>query len=96
MKAGYYLGLILAIVVLPVDLCAATPMETIKTEVDKIVEMLRNPDFKSQPKDTQIAKISKIINKVIDYKELSKRAVARFWRIFLFFVQKIGEAAVTG
>jgi phospholipid transport system substrate-binding protein len=82
MKTARYLGLVLAMMVLPAYLYAATPTETVKVEVDKIVDMLRTPGFKSQPKETQIAKIREIINKVFDYEELSKRTLGRNWRNF--------------
>ena len=82
MKTGRCLGLILAMMVLPAYLYAATPTETVKVEVDKIVEMLKAPGFKSQPKENQIAKIREIINKVFDYEELSKRTLGRDWRNF--------------
>jgi phospholipid transport system substrate-binding protein len=82
MKTARYLGLVLAMMVLPAYLYAATPTETVKVEVDKIVDMLRTPGFKSQPKETQIAKIREIINKVFDYEELSKRTLGRNWKSF--------------
>ncbi len=82
MKTGSCLVTILALVVFPVYLYAATPTETVQTEVNKIVDMLKTPGFKSQPKDTQIAKVREIINKVFDYEELSKRTLGREWRNF--------------
>jgi len=82
MKTERCLGMIVAMTVLPAYLYAATPTETVKVEVDKIVEMLKTADFKSQPKETQIAKIRQIINKVFDYEELSKRTLGRDWKSF--------------
>jgi phospholipid transport system substrate-binding protein len=82
MKTGRCLATILALVILPAYLYAATPTETVKVEVDKIVAMLQTPGFKSQPKETQITKVREIINRVFDYEELSKRTLGRNWREF--------------
>ena len=82
MKTGRCLATILALVILPAYLYAATPTETVKVEVDKIVDMLQTPGFKSQPKETQIAKIREIINRVFDYEALSRRTLGRNWRKF--------------
>jgi phospholipid transport system substrate-binding protein len=73
----------LCVCLLPADsLWAATAKETIKTEVDKILQMLKDPAFKQQPKDKQIEGIRSVINNVFDYDELSKRTLGREWRNF--------------
>lgn len=82
MKTGRFLATILALVMLPAYLYAATPTETVKVEVDKIVDMLKTPGFKSQPKETQITKVREIINRVFDYEALSKRTLGRNWKKF--------------
>jgi phospholipid transport system substrate-binding protein len=64
------------------QLWAATAKETIETEVDKILQMLKDPAFKQQPKEEQIQGIRSVINNVFDYDELSKRTLGREWKKF--------------
>jgi phospholipid transport system substrate-binding protein len=68
------------ILLIPYPVSAASPKETIETEVQKVVKALSDPQFKIQSKDIKIAKIRAIVNQVFDYTELSKRTLGRNWR----------------
>ena len=65
-----------------VNLYAATATDAVKGEVEKILTKLRDPVFKQQSKDAQIAGIREIINEIFDWIELSKRTLGRNWRKF--------------
>jgi len=78
-----YTGLILiftVLLVIPLQSYAATPKETVKTGVNNILKILTDPAFKAKAKDEQIATISKEIDHIFDFKELSKRALGRGWK----------------
>ena len=71
-----------ALIVLPLQGNAATGKESVENQVNKILEKLKDPAFKEQPRDTQIAEVRKIINEIFDYTELSKRTLGRYWKKF--------------
>jgi phospholipid transport system substrate-binding protein len=73
--------LILAVMlVIPLAGYAATPMETVKTGVDKVLATLTDPGFKAKPKDQQVAQLTEAINTIFDFEELSKRTLGRGWK----------------
>ncbi len=62
---------------------AATPLETIKAQVDRALEVLRDPALKPESmKATKEKKIWEILDGVFDYTELSKRTLAQNWKRF--------------
>jgi phospholipid transport system substrate-binding protein len=76
--------LIIALVALtlsPVSAFAATPLETIKPQVDRVLEVLRDPALKAESaKAAKEKKIWAIIDSVFDYTELSRRTLAQHWK----------------
>jgi phospholipid transport system substrate-binding protein len=78
--------LILALVTLklsPVPAFAASPLETIQTQVDRALEVLRDPALKAESaKAAKEKKIWAIVDGVFDYTELSKRTLAQYWKRF--------------
>ena len=73
--------LVLAVLlVIPLQGYAATPMETIETGVNKVIEKLSQPGFKDQAKDVQISQLSDLISTIFDFEELSKRTMGREWK----------------
>ena len=73
--------MILAIgVLLPFRGDAAAPQETVETGVNKVLETLGDSAFKAKAKDEQIATISKEIEHIFDFTELSKRTLGRDWK----------------
>ena len=78
-----FMGLlmILAIcVMLPFQVYAATPKETVEQGVDKVLKTLSDPAFKAKAKDEKIASIGKEIDNIFDFEELSKRTLGRDWK----------------
>jgi len=71
-------GLILIVVVLivmPFQVYAATPKETVQTGVNKLLKTLGDPAFKAKSEDERIAIIGTEIETVFDFKELSRRTL---------------------
>jgi phospholipid transport system substrate-binding protein len=67
----------------PVSVFAASPQETIQTQVNQALEVLRDPALKAESaKETREKKIWTIIDGVFDYTELSKRTLAQHWKQF--------------
>ena len=73
--------LILALLLLiPLQGFGATPKETVETAVNGILETLGDPEFKAKSKDQQLDILGVEINKVFDFKELSRRTLGKQWR----------------
>ena len=68
--------------VIPLQSHAATPKETVEIGVNQVLATLSESGFKTKPKDEQIAIISKKIETVFDFKELSRRTLGRGWKKF--------------
>ncbi len=68
----------------PVSAFAApSPLETIKPQVDRALEVLRDPALKADSaKAAKEKKIWEILDNVFDYTELSKRTLAQNWKRF--------------
>ena len=77
-----YLFFFTALIVLPLQGYAATGKESVEGQVNKILEKLKDPAFKEQPRDAKITEVRKIINEIFDYTELSKRTLGRNWKKF--------------
>ena len=74
--------LISAVLILPFQVYASTAKETVEMQINKILTKMKEPAFKEMSKDAKMAEISKIINEVFDYEELSKRTLGRNWQKF--------------
>ena len=60
---------------------AATPLETIQTQVDKVLDVLRDPALKAETaKEAKEKKIWAIAENIFDFTELSKRTMGREWK----------------
>jgi len=67
----------------PVSAFGATALETIQTQVDRALEVLRDPALKAESaKAAKEKKIWAILDGVFDYTELSKRTLAQNWKRF--------------
>ena len=78
-----FTGLMLIFIILlviPLQGYAATPKETVETGVNNVIKTLGDPDFKAKSKDEQIATIGAEIDKIFDFKELSRRTLGKQWR----------------
>ena len=84
MKKSSTLAIVLisAVLILPFQVYASTAKETVEVQINKILTKMKEPAFKEMSKDAKMAEISKIINEVFDYEELSKRTLGRNWQKF--------------
>ena len=70
--------IILLLFSLPV--CAGVPLETVKANVNKVLEVLRDPKLKAESaKEIKKEKLRPIYERMFDDVELSKRTLARNW-----------------
>jgi phospholipid transport system substrate-binding protein len=66
-----------------VSVFAAPPLETIQTQVNRALEVLRDPALKAESaKESKEKKIWAIVDGVFDYTELSKRTLGQHWKQF--------------
>ena len=87
--AGALVIALISLMIFPFSAFAQSPLETIQTQVNKVLEVLRDPALKAESaKETKEKKIWDIIDGVFDYTELSKRTLAQHWRIFTSEQQK--------
>lgn len=62
---------------------AEPPLDTIRTQVNRLLEVLSDPSLKApSAKETKEKKIWAIIDAVFDYSELSARTLAQHWKAF--------------
>lgn len=72
------LGVFLFLLLLPVH--AGVPMNTVKANVDKVLEVLRDPKLKAESaKETKKEKLRSIYDGMFDQVELSRRTLAQNW-----------------
>lgn len=66
--------------VLVLSAYAGAPLDTVRTNVDAVLDVLRNPALKAaSAKDTKKAKLRSIYVRMFDDVELSKRTLAKNW-----------------
>jgi len=81
MKKHLILTAILAVILFSVPVYAATPLETIKVNVNQVLEVLRDPALKGQAaKETKKERLRAVYYKMFDEMELSKRSLSRNWK----------------
>jgi len=75
--------LLTVLVILSTLAFAETALETIRTQVNKLLEVLSDPALKApSAKETKEKKVWAIIDTVFDYSELSSRTLAQHWKSF--------------
>ena len=75
------IGVLVVLNLSPVSASAVSPLETIKPQVDRALEVLRDPALKAESaKAAKEKKIWAILDSVFDYTELSKRTLAQNWK----------------
>jgi phospholipid transport system substrate-binding protein len=66
--------------IFPVSAFAGVPLETVKGDVDKVLDVLRDPSLKAaSAKKMKKDRIRAISEKMFDFTELSKRTLAQNW-----------------
>jgi ABC-type transporter MlaC component len=79
------LSILLIIVIVAVPALVELPLQVLKTKVNIILDVLRNP---SENKAAKEKVIWPIINEIFDNAEISKRTLANYWRAFTLEQQK--------
>ena len=80
MKKGLSGLLLILLLMFPPFAYSATPSDTLKEHINKVLEVLRNPDLKGEPgRKVKKEKIRLISEEVFDFTELSKRSLGRNW-----------------
>ncbi len=71
-----------ALMVCPAQGQGAAALQTVETQVNKVLKTMSEPGFKGQPENVKIEKIRSIVNEIFDYAELSRRTLGREWGKF--------------
>jgi len=59
------------------------PMETMQKPMDEIIQILKNPQYREKDKkEVQREELWKIVRKIFDFREMSKRSLGRNWKRF--------------
>jgi phospholipid transport system substrate-binding protein len=74
------ISILVVFVMVPLHGWAATPKETVEAGVNNLLKTLGDPAFKAKPEDERISIIGAEIEKVFDFKELSRRTLGRDWK----------------
>ena len=69
-----------ALICMPLQSYAATPTETVKAGVSKVIATLSDPGFKAKSEDEKIAKLNEVISPIFDFQELSRRTLGQNWK----------------
>lgn len=69
------------LLVFPAVSMAATPTETVKTTVDKVIQVLNDQSLKGPAKEKERrARIRAAVLNVFDFKEMAKRSLGQHWK----------------
>jgi phospholipid transport system substrate-binding protein len=80
MKKNLTVLLLIFLLIIPPLAYSATSSETLKEHINKVLEVLRNPDLKGESgKKVKQEKIRSISAEVFDFTELSKRSLGQNW-----------------
>ena len=79
-KQGIVLTLIILLII-PLSVYAGAPLDSVKGNIDKVLDVLRDPALKGESgKKTKRQKIRSISDKMFDYSELSRRTLGQDWK----------------
>ena len=79
-KQGIALMLIILLII-PLSVYAGAPLDSVKGNVNKVLDVLRDPALKGESgKKTKRQKIRSISDKMFDYSELSRRTLGQDWK----------------
>ena len=72
---------VMALFVFPLQVSAGTPQQIIEAQVNKVLDVLREPTSESESdKKAKEEKIWSIFDNIFDYTELSKMTLSRNWK----------------
>ena len=79
---GLNIILLAVLLILPVQVLAGGATDTVKTQIDKMLTRMQNPEFKALDRAAQVKEIRDIVNEVFDWQELSRRTLGKHWKKF--------------
>jgi phospholipid transport system substrate-binding protein len=72
---------LIILLIFPLSASAGTPLETVRSEINKVLDVLRDQSLKGEAgQKTKKTKIRSIANGIFDYGELSRRTLALDWK----------------
>ena len=85
MKKGMWgLGVVMSAMVLlylPANVIAGGALETIEGQINKVIELLKDPAMKAESaKEEKEKRLWEITGEIFDYRELSRRTLGRNWK----------------
>jgi len=83
MKKRFTVMILVLFLMAPFQVFAATPMETMRLYIDRVLQVLRDPALKGEAgKKIKTEKIVTIADDLFDFEELSKRTLGQNWKQF--------------
>lgn len=81
---NHLMGMMLLLwLAVPMTAFAGTALETVKTQADDVLKILRDPSLRPESaKKVKMERIRSISEKMFDFTELSKRTLAKNWDTF--------------
>ncbi|MBI4254250.1 MAG: ABC transporter substrate-binding protein, partial [Candidatus Rokubacteria bacterium] len=81
-RRGFALAVVvLAAAVLGSPAWAGTPTEQLKSQIDRVLKVLDDPDLKKENRaHDRRASVRRIANDIFDFSETAKRSLARHWQ----------------
>jgi len=83
MKKSFFIIAFMLCLIFPLSADAGGALDTVKSNADKVLDVLRDPSLKSESaRKNKKNKIRAIAQKMFDFTELSKRTLAQNWGKF--------------
>jgi len=81
MKRQMTVCILIVFLTIPLASYAATPLETVRADINKVLDVLRDQSLKGEAgKKTKKTKIRALANGMFDYGELSRRTLGLHWK----------------
>jgi phospholipid transport system substrate-binding protein len=72
---------LILLLIIPFASYAVTPMDTIRTDINKVLDVLRDPSLKGESgKNTKKTKIRSLAKEMFGFDELSRRTLEQNWK----------------
>ena len=79
-RRGFVSGAALVLLLAPAEVWAGQPTDQLRTQIDRVVRVLEDPELKKESKvKARRAAVRKIANDIFDFSETAKRSLARHW-----------------
>ncbi|MBI2160775.1 MAG: ABC transporter substrate-binding protein [Candidatus Rokubacteria bacterium] len=79
-RRGFVAAAALVLLLAPAEAGAGQPTDHLRTQIDRVVRVLEDPELKKESKVTaRRGAVRKIANDIFDFSETAKRSLARHW-----------------